>query len=364
MSRARRAFYATRPASRNTGRPGSIAGSSRAPIRRACGCWKWRPGASITGTGRTKAKSPSAQGPAPSRGGGLLRSGAEDRSPGHEADRLDLVAVGIAHEGAVVVRVVLRPQARRTRIAAALGERDAVELLDRLTALGDEGHVHAIADAGRLAVDRLFEAEADRRRAVVDRPAAALALADAEHGEDRIVECRRARGVTGAEGDVTEHGEGTREEARVSGPVAGTARSVDDLGPALGLHPREGSLHLRQPLGRMRLPLLDLADNAERFARAVGLSRIAGKALVGEVGIVLEGPGRLDDIDTLAPLSLRQLTPPCRRIERAGEVDPRQLAVGVVGGEAGREQIPRREIGAGAVVEGAGGVFGVSHRAM
>ena len=111
----------------------------------------------------------------------------------------------------------------------------------------------------------------------------------------------------------------------------------------------------------MRLPLLDIADHAERLARAVGLGRIAGEALVGEVRIVLERPGRLDDIDALTALTLGQLAPPDRRIERAGEVDPRQLAVGVVGGEAGREKVAHGEVGAGAVVEGAGGVAGVGH---
>jgi len=50
-----------------------------------------------------------------------------------------------------------------------------------------------------------------------------------------------------------------------------------------------------------------------------------------------------------------------RRVERAGEAGPRQVAHRVVGGVAGREQVARREVGAGAVVEGAAGVFGVGH---
>src|SRR5690606_12041747 len=75
---------------------------------------------------------------------------------------------------------------------------------------------------------------------------------------------------------------------------------------------------------------------------------------IREVGIVLEGAGQRDDVDALAALTLRQLAPPDRRVERAREVDPRQLGVGVVGGVAGGEQLARREVGAGAVVEGAG----------
>ena len=119
---------------------------------------------------------------------------------------------------------------------------------------------------------------------------------------------------------------------RVAGPVARTARSVDDLGPALGVEPREEGLHLGEALGRVRLPRRDLADHAQRGAAAIGFGRVAGKALVGEVRIVLERPGRLDDIDALEAVSLGQLTPPGRRVERAREVDPRQLTVRVIGG--------------------------------
>src|SRR5690606_3544194 len=119
-------------------------------------------------------------------------------SPGHEADGLDLVAVGVADEGGVVVAVVLGPQAGRAVVGSAAGKRDAMEFVDLRPALGDEADVGAVADAGGLAVDRLFEAEADRRGAVVDRPAAALALGDAEHREHRIVERRGAARVVGA----------------------------------------------------------------------------------------------------------------------------------------------------------------------
>jgi hypothetical protein len=137
--------------------------------------------------------------------------------------------------------------------------------------------------------------------------------------------------------------------------------SVDDLGPAFSVHPGERGLHLGEPLGRVGLPVRDLADYAQGLAAAVRLGRVAGKALVGEVGIVLERAGRVDDIDPLAALTFRQLAPPDRRVERAREVNPRQLAVRVVGSEAGREQVARREVGAGAVLEGAGGGGGVGH---
>src|SRR5690606_32509731 len=59
-----------------------------------------------------------------------------------------------------------------------------------------------------------------------------------------------------------------------------------------------------------------------------------------------------------------QLAAPDRGVERAREVNPRQLAVGVVGGVAGGEPVVRCEGGAGALVEGAGGVAGVGHAAQ
>src|SRR5690606_31310478 len=90
----------------------------------------------------------------------------------HETHRLDLVAVGIADEGAVVVGVAFGTQARRPGIGAAVRESDAVKRVDLRAALGDEGDVHAVADARRLAVERFLETEADRRRAVVDRASA------------------------------------------------------------------------------------------------------------------------------------------------------------------------------------------------
>jgi len=130
---------------------------------------------------------------------------------------------------------------------------------------------------------------------------------------------------------------------------------------ASGFHARERGFHLGEALRRVRLPGLDLADDAQRLAAAVGLGRVAGEAFVGEIGIVLERARRLDDVDALAALAPGQLAAPDRRVERAREGDPRLLAVGVVGGVAGREQVVRREVGARAVVEGAGGVDGVGH---
>src|SRR5258708_40095434 len=57
------------------------------------------------------------------------------------AYRLDVVAVGIEHEGAVVIRVVVRPQPRRAVILAAGGERRTVEGVDRCAIIGGDRDV-------------------------------------------------------------------------------------------------------------------------------------------------------------------------------------------------------------------------------
>ena len=67
----------------------------------------------------------------------------------------------------------------------------------------------------------------------------------------------------------------------------------------------------------MRLPFRDLTDDPERRAGAVGLGGITGESLVGEVGIILERAGRVDDVDALRSVALGQLATPDRRVERA-----------------------------------------------
>ena len=68
-------------------------------------------------------------------------------------------------------------------------------------------------------------------------------------------------------------------------------------------------------------PVDELADDAERFAGAVGLGRVAGKFLVGEVRVVLERTGRLDDVDAFTTVAPGQLAAPDRGVQRCGEVD-------------------------------------------
>src|SRR2546430_14390875 len=70
---------------------------------------------------------------------------------------LDVVAVGVEHEGAVVAGVVDLPLARAAVVAMARIDRGAVERLDRGVARRGEGDMHV---RGRLAAD-------ERERAVL-----------------------------------------------------------------------------------------------------------------------------------------------------------------------------------------------------
>ena len=55
------------------------------------------------------------------------------------ADGLDIVAVGIEDEGAVVVRVIMRPQARPAIVLAAGGKGGGMERIDLSAAARGEG---------------------------------------------------------------------------------------------------------------------------------------------------------------------------------------------------------------------------------
>jgi hypothetical protein len=59
------------------------------------------------------------------------------------ADGLDVVAVRIEHEGAVIVRVIMRPQAGSAMVRAAGGERGFVEFVDRGAVGRREGDMQA-----------------------------------------------------------------------------------------------------------------------------------------------------------------------------------------------------------------------------
>src|ERR1700746_449475 len=65
------------------------------------------------------------------------------------ADGLDIVAVGVADEGAVIVLVIMRPQARRAVVAPTRRDRRLVEGIDGGAVLGMESDMGR--GSGRLA---------------------------------------------------------------------------------------------------------------------------------------------------------------------------------------------------------------------
>ena len=115
--------------------------------------------------------------------------------------------------------------------------------------------------------------------------------------------------------------------------------------------------------GGVALPLLDLADDPERLARAVRFGRIAGEFLVGQVRVVDDLAGRLDDVDPPAPVADGQLRAPDRRLQRAGQIDPGQFSLAEIGAVADRDQVSRFQVGLRAVIERPGyEVLGGCHR--
>src|SRR5690606_25378999 len=68
---------------------------------------------------------------------------------GDVADRFDVVAVGVQHEGAVVIGMIMGPQARCAVVAAARGKSFAMEGIDQCARGNRERDMRA---AGPLAV--------------------------------------------------------------------------------------------------------------------------------------------------------------------------------------------------------------------
>src|SRR3954470_24658332 len=78
-----------------------------------------------------------------------------------------------------------------------------------------------------------------------------------------------------------------RSSRRAPKRCAGGCSFQDRLDP-LCLEAFQMVLHLLQLLRGVPLPIQDLPGHSQRVARAVGLRRIPGKSLVGQVGIVLD----------------------------------------------------------------------------
>ncbi len=92
------------------------------------------------------------------------------------AYRFDLVAVGIAHEGCVIIRMIVGAQARLAVVDAAALDRGDVKRINSGARGGAKAHMHAVADTGWLAIERQLHPEigggrlpiADRRQRAAD----------------------------------------------------------------------------------------------------------------------------------------------------------------------------------------------------
>src|SRR5262245_41027087 len=92
-------------------------------------------------------------------------------------------------------------------------------------------------------------------------------------------------------------------------------------------------------------PVDELANNAERLAATKRVRRIPWKLLVGQVRVVLEVPGWLDDVDAPAAFTAGELGAPDRGVESGAEVDVVHYAAGLEVRLAPRDQeIAHREL--------------------
>lgn len=97
--------------------------------------------------------------------------------------------------------------------------------------------------------------------------------------------------------------------------------SVDDLAAAVGVYGGQPvSPHL-ESLGCQSCPVRDLADDPERRPGAVRPRGIARELLVGDVGIVLELPGRFHLVDARGAVAGGKFGGEARAVAQCGEVD-------------------------------------------
>jgi hypothetical protein len=125
------------------------------------------------------------------------------------ADRLNAMTVGIQHESAVIVGVIVGPQPRRTVIAPASGERRRVKGVQRPSTRSAEAEMRAwnwSFDLGFVG-DRKFNTKLTRCRTIVG--AAALAeVNDAykpERAQRSIIETTTTVDVSDTDRDMIQH---------------------------------------------------------------------------------------------------------------------------------------------------------------
>ena len=116
-------------------------------------------------------------------------------------DSLDVVAIGIEHERAVVIFVIMRSQPRRAIISSAGRKRGLIESIDDFPIRRRKGDM-------RAGLRNALEADPEERLPV-GAVAGAVVLdmqpLDAERTECRIIKRLRAPDFADAKGDVVQH---------------------------------------------------------------------------------------------------------------------------------------------------------------
>ena len=127
---------------------------------------------------------------------------------------------------------------------------------------------------------------------------------------------------------------------------------VDDFGAAIQTACRQPvSPHL-EGLGCQSRPVGDLADDPECCPAAIGAGRIAGELFVGDVWIVLELPGRFDDVHPRDSVTGGEFRGEARAVQHRGEVDVVHHDFWpIVGTESGGEMTSEPQFGLCAVIE-------------
>lgn len=105
----------------------------------------------------------------------------------------DLVAVGVADEGAVIFRVVLVAQTRSAVLDTAVFERRAEKIIDRGARRGGERNMDAIACAPRLSVNWQLDPECRHARVPVTTGRSGSSLEASSRRVHRVLLRRNAQ---------------------------------------------------------------------------------------------------------------------------------------------------------------------------
>jgi hypothetical protein len=129
------------------------------------------------------------------------------------AAHAEFVSVRIAEVGAIVVRVVVGPEARRAVAGAAVGQRGGVRAVHGGAVGGQQRHHLAVADRGCMAVEGRADQEQGARR-IGALPAGpwlgvvAKAQLQAQFAHERRVETEGALEVVHADENMGQHAGG------------------------------------------------------------------------------------------------------------------------------------------------------------